>query len=208
MIYIIMKTSSEVNKTIDYYNEKAKEFTQSTVNVDFEERQNMLLKYLKPGAHILDFGCGSGRDSKAFIEKGYKVTAIDGSSQLCKIASKYIGQEVICQRFDELNKVETFDAVWACASLLHVPLRDLKDIISKVSKALKSGGYFYSSFKYGDFEGEINGRYFTNLTEESFRELIGAFDELEVVEIEVTSDVREGREDEKWVNGVVRKKRN
>lgn len=192
--------------TIDYYNKMAREFTQDTVEVNFEDRQNMLLKYLKPGAHILDFGCGSGRDSKAFIEKGYKVTAIDGSSELCKIASKYIGQEVICKRFEELNEVEVFDAVWACASLLHVPLRELKDVISNIAKALKPGGYFYSSFKYGDFEGQKNGRYFTNLTEESFRELIGDFEELEVVEIEVTRDVREGREDEKWVNGVVRKK--
>lgn len=207
LIYTTMKASREVNKTIDYYNEKAKEFTQDTVEVNFEERRNMLLKYLKPGTHILDLGCGSGRDSKAFIEKGYKVTAIDGSSELCKIASKYIGQEVICKRFDEINEVEVFDAVWACASLLHLPLRDLKKVLGNVSNALKPGGCFYSSFKYGDFEGDRNGRYFTDLTEESFRELIGAFEELDVVEVEVTSDVRVGREGEKWVNGVVRKKR-
>lgn len=193
------------NKTLQYYNHHAKEFVLDTAAVEFEEKQNMMLKYLKPGAHILDLGCGSGRDSKAFIQKGYKVTAMDGSSELCKIASNYIGQKVICQEFKDLHESNEFDAVWACASILHIPSVDLLNIIGKIANALKIGGYFYASFKYGDFEGERNGRYFTDLTEKRLRKLIEPFQELDIIETVITNDVRIGREDEKWLNIIIKK---
>lgn len=61
----------EINKTLEYYNQYAEEFALNTISVEFEKQQDMLLKYLKPGAHILDLGCGSGRDSKVFLQKGY-----------------------------------------------------------------------------------------------------------------------------------------
>ncbi|RKJ30308.1 class I SAM-dependent methyltransferase [Butyricicoccus sp. 1XD8-22] len=199
-------TNQSTNKTINYYNQNASAFTSDTIAVDFDEKQNVLLKYLAPGAHILDFGCGSGRDSKAFLQKGYKVTAIDGSSELCKIASEYIGQEVQCKKFHELDEVEAFDAVWACASILHVPSADLPQVIGNIERALKPGGYFYVSFKYGDFEGERNGRYFTNQTEQSLEELVEPFTQLELLETSVTPDVRVGREDEMWLYAIVRKR--
>ncbi|WP_421687996.1 class I SAM-dependent methyltransferase [Ureibacillus sp. MALMAid1270] len=199
-------TNEFTNKTINYYNQNASAFTSDTIAVDFDEKHNVLLKYLQPGAHILDFGCGSGRDSKAFLQKGYQVTAIDGSSELCKIASEYIGQEVQCKKFHELDEVEAFDAVWACASILHVPSTDLPQVIENIERALKPGGYFYVSFKYGDFEGERNGRYFTNQTEQSLEKLLEPFTQLELIETSVTPDVRVGRGDEMWLNGIVRKK--
>ncbi|KGR78962.1 tellurite resistance protein [Ureibacillus manganicus DSM 26584] len=203
---MISLPNQSTNKTINYYNQNASAFTSDTVAVDFDEKQNVLLKYLAPGAHILDFGCGSGRDSKAFLEKGYKVTAMDGSSELCKIASEYIGQDVQCKKFHELDEVEAFDAVWACASILHVPSVELPQVIENIERALKSGGYFYVSFKYGDFEGERNGRYFTNQNEKSLRELLEPFTQLELLETSVTPDVRAGRGDEMWLNAIVRKK--
>ncbi|HHX59641.1 MAG TPA: methyltransferase domain-containing protein [Epulopiscium sp.] len=191
--------------TLDYYNRNAIDYSKETISAEFQERRNMLLKYLKPNARILDLGCGSGRDSKAFIQQGYQVTAMDGSNELCKIASKYIGQAVICRRFQDLRESNTYDAVWACASLLHVPLVELSNILSKVAAALKTGGYFYGSFKQGEFEGERNGRYFTDLTKEKLQTLLGNFVELELVEVEITRDVREGRGEEMWLNFVVRK---
>lgn len=194
------------NKTINYYNNNASVFTSDTISVDFDEKQNVLLKYLKLGAHILDFGCGSGRDSKAFLQKGYRVTAMDGSSEMCKIASKHIGQEVIYKRFQELDEVNVFDAVWACASILHVPTIELPQVIENIERALKSGGYFYVSFKYGEFEGERNGRYFTNLTEQTLEKLLEPFTQLELLETSVTPDVRAGRGDEMWLNAIVKKR--
>lgn len=150
-----------------------------------------------------DLGCGSGRDSKAFIQKGYKVTAMDGSSELCKIASNYIGQKVICQEFKDLHDINAFNVVWASASILHTPSVGLPKVISNISNSLKIGGYFYVSFKYGDFEGERNGRYFTDFTEKSLSELIEPFPELEIIETVITNDVRIGRENEKWLNIII-----
>ena len=111
--------NNEADITLEYYNKNANKYNSETLSIEFEEQHNILLKYLKPGDHILDLGCGSGRDSKAFIEKGYKVTAMDGSIELSKIASKNIGQEVICRKFQDLNEDGIYDAVWACASLIH-----------------------------------------------------------------------------------------
>ena len=161
-----------MTKTLNYYNQCAEVYNETTLNIEFDSKREMLLKYLQPNAHILDLGCGSGRDSKGFLQKGYKVTAVDGSKELCKIASKNIGQDVICQLFNELDAVNEFDGVWACASLLHLPTNELKQTLKRVEKALKKDGYFYASFKYGDFEGERDGRYFNDFTEVSFSTLL------------------------------------
>lgn len=85
--------------TLDYYNQQAETFVKGTVDVEFSLLQNQFIEMLPEGCTILDLGCGSGRDSKAYIEAGFKVIAVDGSEALCKIASEYIGQEVICCKF-------------------------------------------------------------------------------------------------------------
>lgn len=202
-----LNNQSNVNeKTINYYNTNASAFTKDTISVDFDEKQNVLLKYLEPGSHILDFGCGSGRDSKAFIQKGYKVTAFDGSIEMCKVATELIGQTVVNKKFHELDDENAYDAIWACASILHVPSNELPQILEKMTRAVKPGGYIYVSFKYGDFEGERGGRHFTNLTEESLARLLEPFQQLEIIETSVSGDVREGRQNEKWLNAVLKKK--
>lgn len=191
--------------TLDYYNKNAKKFITGTISVDFGTIQNRFLDKLHPGAEILDYGCGSGRDTKYFLEQGCKVTAIDGSQKLCKLASEYTGIQVKHMLFQDLDEKEAYDGIWACSSILHVPANELQDIIKKMANALRAQGIIYTSFKYGTFEGERNGRYFTDMTEETFAKLIQDMDELEIEEQWITSDVRPGRGEEKWLNLILRK---
>lgn len=191
--------------TLEYYNSKAKDFVSGTVDVAFTEIQDIFLEYIPVGGRILDFGCGSGRDTKYFTSKGYDIDAIDGSEELCKIASEYTGIQVKQMLFEELDEVELYDGVWACASILHVEKKQLPDIIKKISIATKTGGVVYASFKYGDFEGVRKGRFFTYLTEESFGELLKTVSELVIEKLWISADVRAERGEERWLNIVLRK---
>ncbi len=165
-------SDSVLNETLNYYNENAIDFTKSTLNVDFEETQQIFLKCLPRDAHILDFGCGSGRDTKYFLEQDYQVTAVDGSEILCSMAAEYTGISVKQMLFQELSDIEKYDGIWACASILHLKKTELRDVLKKMKNALKKNGIIYTSFKYGEFEGLRNGRYFTDFTEKSFANLM------------------------------------
>ncbi len=196
-----------MNQTLNYYAENAADFAAGTVNVDFSSIQKRFLTRLQPGTSILDFGCGSGRDTKAFLAWGYRVTAIDGSQELCAIASANTGLPVRQMLFDELNDVEAYDGIWACASILHVPSAELPDIFRRMITALKPGGIIYTSFKYGTFEGERNGRRFTDFTEETFAAFLKQFPELTTEDQWISTDVRPGQSNEKWLNVILGKRR-
>lgn len=193
-------------ETLAYYNANAQIFLETTVNVDFSATQSKFLDKLHKGAFILDFGCGSGRDTKYFLDRGYMVEAIDGSEELCKFASKHTGIEVKHMLFQDLQEVEKYDAIWACSSILHLPYTELVDVMKKMIIALKDNGLLYTSFKYGTFEGVRNGRYFIDMTEDNLEKLLQDVGDLEIEETWVTSDVRPGRGEEKWLNLFLRKK--
>ena len=109
-----------MTNTLKYYDENASVFAENTLKVDFNEVQNKFMSLLPDKAYILDFGCGAGRDTKAFIDKGFKVDATDGSKELCVIASRNTGIKVRQMLFEELSEIEKYDGIWACASILHV----------------------------------------------------------------------------------------
>ena len=194
-----------MDNTIKYYNQNAEEFVQGTLSVDFTVTQERFLSKLSGGTSILDFGCGSGRDTKYFLDKGYQVEATDGSAELCMLASEYTGICVKQMLFQELDECEKYDGIWACSSILHLDKRALKAVLKKMAAALKANGVVYTSFKYGDFEGERNGRYFVDFTQETFGEFIREVPELQIEEYWITSDVRPGRGEEKWLNLILRK---
>ena len=188
------------NNTLAYYNNCADEFYHSTVIVEFTAIQNRFLEKLKNGSYILDFGCGSGRDTKYFLEQGYHVEAVDGSTELCRWASQYTGIQVKQMLFEELAAVDKYDGIWACSSILHLPIDKLMEVMQRMTTALKKNGIIYTSFKYGTFSGERNGRFFTDMTETTFADLLQRVEGLEVEEQWVSSDVRPGRNEEKWLN--------
>ena len=194
------------DKTIRYYNLNAREFALGTVSVDFEFTQKKFTDRLPKNAAILDFGCGSGRDTKYFLTNGYRVEATDGSSELCRMASEYTGIRVRQQLFQDLEEIEKYDGIWACSSILHVPSNELLDVLRKMVAALKDNGIIYTSFKYGTYEGIRNGRYFTDMTEDTFTDLQKKVEHLGTEERWITSDVRPGRGEEKWLNLILRKK--
>lgn len=196
----------EDTNTLSYYNSHADQFYQNTVNVKFTVTQECFLSKLSQGAHILDFGCGSGRDTKAFLEKGYRVEAIDGSREMCRLASEYTGIAVKNMLFQEFTEVSRYDGIWACSSILHLPTEELAEVMKRLVIALKENGIIYTSFKYGDFNGERNGRYFTDMTEELFAKFLMRIDGLVVEEQWITSDLRPGRGEEKWLNLILRKR--
>lgn len=191
--------------TLQYYNQNAKAFSDGTTSVLFSDVQESFLKRLQNGATILDFGCGAGRDTKYFLEKGYHVDAIDGSWELCKIASDYTGIAVKQMMFQELEVENKYDGIWACASILHLKKPALAEVLQKMLRALKPDGIIYTSFKYGTFCGMRRERFFTDFTEESFSEFVQENGKIQIIEMWVKDDVRPGRGNEKWLNVILRK---
>lgn len=191
--------------TSEYYEKNGKAYAESTVNANMADSYSHFLPLVRGNGIILDLGCGSGRDSKSFIEKGFKVVAVDGSKQLCKYASSLLNQEVRNIKFDELDYENEFDGVWACASLLHVSKSSMHDILAKISKALKDDGIFYCSFKYGDSEREKDGRSFSDYNENDLKTLFTADLHLDIVEWWLSFDVRKDRSSEKWINIILKK---
>lgn len=196
------------NNTLEFYNNNSKAYIETTFSIDMSNLYNEFLNNIPKGGDILDLGCGSGRDSKAFIDRGYKVTAVDGSKELAKSASKVIGQEVLVSRFEDLSLVDKFDGIWACASLLHVNRNNIVDVIRRISLNLNDNGVFYMSFKYGTDEYiDEKGRYFNCYTEGTFNELINLIEGLKVKKIYKTIDIVPGRGDITWLNAICVKRR-
>ena len=196
---------AKADVTIEYYNRNAARFLEDTAGVEFTEIQNAFLSLLPEGAMILDFGCGSGRDALEFLKRGYQVEATDGSEEMCRAAAELTGLAVRQMLFQELDEKEKYDGIWACSSILHLPKSELGDVLERMTAALKINGVIYTSFKYGAFEGERNGRYFTDFTEETFTEFIKGMTGVTVEKMWITDDVRPGRGEEKWLNMILRK---
>jgi 2-polyprenyl-3-methyl-5-hydroxy-6-metoxy-1,4-benzoquinol methylase len=163
----------------NYYKDHADEYFKFTVGLDMSSVYDRFFHELVPGAHIADAGCGSGRDTKEFLGRGYRVTAFDSSPEMAHIAATYTGQECLVLRFQEIQFQHEFDAIWACASLLHVPKVEMSDVLHRLSAALKPGGVMYASFIEG--EGErvgTDGRLYNSYTQDSFRALLARIDRI------------------------------
>lgn len=175
-------------KAVDYYERFAAEFFDSTVDVDMAELHGRFLQALPARAHILDAGCGSGRDAKAFSTLGHKVSAFDASEAMAQRASALCGFDVAVRRFQEVDELACYDGVWCCASLLHVPRAEMESVLAKLWRAVRPGGCIYVSFKHGKGERDHDGRRFTDADEAQLREWLGALPELKGLEVWTTAD--------------------
>lgn len=194
-------------QTLDFYQQYAASYADETRAMDMNKNRDAFLQQLPVGAHILDLGCGAGRDSKAFIAAGCKVTAIDASSELATLATAHIGQPVEVMPFAALDYQAEFDGIWACASLLHCDKTQLPLVMAKLIAALKPGGVTYLSFKWGEGDNaeytDAHGRYFNNTTTTGLRNLLAAFDgAVDGISINrlwgETTPLRNGQQ--RWVN--------
>lgn len=192
-------------ETIAFYDRYAREFVEQTSNASMSVMMEAFLEEIPKESKILDLGCGSGRDTKAFMDLGYQVTAVDGSLKICEEASTFTGMAVRQMDFMELEEVDEYHGIWACASILHVPYSELEELFGKLYRALKQDGILYVSFKYGSFEGMRNERYFTDMTMDRLRPILDQVSKLGVLKYWVSADVRENRGDEQWLNLIMKK---
>ena len=189
---------------MSYYDQHADAFIAGTLDVQMQSLYDKFLPHLAEGSHILDAGCGSGRDSRYFLQQGFVVTALDASWPLVLHARTLTGLSVLHCRFDEFVAEQPLDAIWACASLLHVPQAELLLVMDHLARQLRRGGLFYCSFKYGVGEVSRDGRSFTHLDESGLAALLTKLP-LSVVECWQTADLRPGRQEECWLNVLLRR---
>ncbi len=185
--------------TLAYYNNNADAFVESTFQVNMEALYQEFLPLVLEGGHILDAGCGSGRDTLFFDKQGYRVSAFDGSEAIASLAVEKTGLSVQHRYFSDIHESSTYDGIWACASLLHLPLAEVPEAISRLWNALKPNGVFYMSFKVGQGERDQDGRHFTDADESLAEQWIQNLKGYEACRLWRTDDQRSDR-DEKWLN--------
>lgn len=192
--------SDPAKNTQAYYEQNARGYIERTLYLDMGEHyQRFLSKFAKSG-RVLDAGCGSGRDAYAFKMLGYQVDAFDSSAEMVKSARKLVGIDIQQTTFQSFKSEPVYDAIWAYASLLHVPYAELPLALGNLSAALKPDGILFASFKLGD--GEVtreDGRLFSMMTEERFRTILQDVPDLQLQEARITLRNKPTVSDEKWL---------
>jgi 2-polyprenyl-3-methyl-5-hydroxy-6-metoxy-1,4-benzoquinol methylase len=189
-----------IDSTLSYYQTHADEYAQKTNAADLSSIHQKFSANLLPGARILDLGCGGGRDLKAFVELGFCPVGIDASSALASIASQTSGASTKVQRIEDINYIHEFDGVWACASLLHIPHREIRSVLGKIRSALIAGGPLFISIQEGsgEFVDEHGRKYFYHTEDEFTSELKKA--KFQRIEAWKTKDTLLKTRDINWLN--------
>ncbi len=202
-IPLVQKLQDEhwVNTTLAYYQDNANEYVQETIDVDFPNHLRLrFLELLAPNSLILDLGCGSGRDSRFFLDRGHRVMAIDAVKEIAECAEKYLGHPVRVQKAEELNETDTYDAIWACASLLHIPKSRIAETFTHIIRSLKPQGILYMSFKKGETDCQDHKqRFFNNYSLPLMQQFLEQFSQLRVIDISGSSSKLFGKK-QLWLN--------
>lgn len=195
------------SEILGYYSQTADAYLSSRPEV-VSRHLASFLALLKPASSILELSCGAGRDAQAMIKAGFAVDPTDGIAEIAASASQLLGQIVRVMRFDELIAIDTYNAVWANASLLHVPRDQLVDILRLIFTALKLGGYHFANFKAGSVEGrDERARYYNYLSHEQMIMAYAQSGDWEIVPaLDYLGGARFETQQIPWVSMTVRKK--
>lgn len=190
-------------EAVDFYTREAAHYFQSTHTVDMAPLPARFLNLVGPKGRLLDAGCGSGRDTKAFLVLGYEVEAFDASAEMARLASAHTGIAVRASSFLSLEVVHRFDGIWACASLLHVTPSQQPEALARLHRALKPGGVLYASYKLGNGERtDAQGRHFTDADQDRLSQWIRDLKDAQLVDTWITGDARPGHS-EQWLNALI-----
>ena len=164
------------------------------------------LDSLSARSTILELGCGAGRDAAYMLGRGFLVDPTDGVAEMAELASVRLGRPVQVMRFDELESVARYDAVYASYSLLHVPRVALGDVLKRIWTALKPGGWHMATFKSGGEEGRDDlGRYFNYLSVVQARDFYAMAGKWELLEFTEGEGAGYDGRISPWVNVIARK---
>lgn len=156
-------------QTEQFYAERAEEWAAHLPH-DVSPALDGFLARLPDGAHVLDLGCGDGRDAAHMEKRGFSVDATDGVASMVDLTSKRLTRPARMMRFDELEAEAEYDAVWAHASLHHANADDLPDLLARVYRALKPGGWHFSNYKGGTGgKRDLHDRFYSYIPEETLR---------------------------------------
>lgn len=188
-----------------YYEAHAEDFCRKTAAVILDDIYQPFLKLLPASAHILDAGCGSGRDSLVFMKRGFRVTAIDASSAMVR-AAQSSGVEARALAFQDMKFLAEFDGLWACASLLHVPHSEMADVLDRFHRALRPNGVLYVSLKEGTGERVAeDGRFFSYFTLDEFSDQLTREGSFKIIEAWKSADPDSSGTVRPWLNFLARK---
>ena len=148
-------------ETLEFYQNRAGEWAAHLPHA-YSPGLDAFLDLLPPGASILELGCGDGREAARMAERGFDAHPSDGTPAMARLASERLGREVPVMDFAELDAVEAYDAVWCQASLLHLAEAELAPVLSRIHRAMRSGGWHWASYKDGTGGGrDAGGRFFS-----------------------------------------------
>lgn len=194
-------------QTLEYYERNAELYFEVTRDANLSALYERFTRWLPEGARILDAGSGSGRDTLAFLRRGYVVSAFDSSPTLCDLSTQMTDVRTRVLRFQELEDADEYDGIWACASLLHVPETELPNAIARLIRALKQDGILYMSFKHGDGERVTeDGRFFTDMTDSRLSQVLHALSGLKLEELWITTGEGQFQGQGEWLNALVSKR--
>ena len=188
----------------EYYEMNAKRYAQETFSADMSEQYKRFLPLLGERARILDVGSGSGRDACYFQKKGYQVTALEPSKNLCREIRKVFSGEIVCSDIQSYQPDQRYDGIWACASFLHLQEKEVLSFFKKINLYLNEKGIVYLSGKNRITIGKAaDGRYFLEFTEQLVGKILAVNDRMKLEELWYTEDVS-GRKGFRWMNVVLK----